>query len=352
MSSRHLFCGVLFTLFCVCNAHSSAVITTGGLYQHRTWNNNGESGPALQIQAHDPVTLDHCVIISTADGIESWGANLKVTNCTFVYNGAPGDPTQYSGAIVSWKPSALYVYNNSFNGPDYGVLAMGDGSVNQAPIYIEENISTNQYGFCAIQKIQSDPNIVISWNEITQPCNSNTATDRINIYDSSGTAATWMYIGDNYISGNISAPQFSVPSQAFPAAAAIQVLDGSGAVTANGVVGSSFVQVCFNIIINCTSNSGIAATGYGGFARIHDNSVLGMPSGPFFSAGCVQELSTTYQVTWANNYVGSVPLDFWPLSIAPGNTPLPAGAVTWAAEQNQLALFIQAAASSGIALGP
>ncbi len=267
-------------------------ITQGGTYSGN-WESQDPTRPAVLIDTTAPVVIQNCFIRGKSDLIKTNvdNANVTIRNC-HGYGLDPGVSGQMRGYFLrSTRISSLVAEHNYIEGTSFGFNNWGDMQ-SSAVIGIRYNKAHNldgapsdgnggrvltglQFGqdngnhFVILDSMQALPNAEIAWNEITTDPYTASLGDIINIYRSSGTAATPIQIHDNYMFGSYSA----VPTAAGDCCGSNAntsegiTVDGSGSDTATTT--SAFIKMFNNQIVNHGGAQGL------GINVGHDNEAYG-----------------------------------------------------------------------------
>lgn len=267
------------------------VITRGGTYRGN-WQSFDPAVPAVSVQTREPVVIEGSFLRGRGHLIKGEEINLTVRNTTgYALNPLTGG--SFPGRFLAvYKAVNLQIENNTLFGTAgmYINLFVGNPAAGQTIKILRNQIRNvdgryvNQLGEFTgkryyVQAVQFNrivrvPNIEIAWNEVTNEPGKSAVEDNINIYESSGTAASPIRIHNNYIYGAY-APD---PLKA-------QNYSGGGILLGDGNkdnmdTAGGYVEVYNNQVIN-TSNHGVAIAG-GHHHRIFGNRILSsglLPSG-------------------------------------------------------------------------
>lgn len=219
----------LYLVLSVIARGQSLVITHGGLYQG-TFNSDDPETPAVTISTTEAVTLFRCVVSGRGDLIAAYasGATLSVLDCVVTANNPNIRGKQKGCGIVVHNPAEVNINNNRIEGAYYGVcIANGTGTPpTNAPISVWGNQirnidgrpSNGHGGYLSTMAadgtddngyshgivflgVHQDPNVTVAWNELINEPGKSASSDPINIYGSSGTSWSPIWIANNYIQG-------------------------------------------------------------------------------------------------------------------------------------------------------
>jgi uncharacterized protein YjdB len=199
-------------------------IRAGGTYSG-LWASSDPKTPAVTVLTTDPVVIENCTIRSKGELIQATAnlAHLTIRNCSG-YGEDPGIAGTLRGDFLfGFKIGSLVMEHNSMEGVAYGAKLYGGGTTPDGPIVIRYNRAHNLDGvpsngrggrdianpgynpdshnhFVILTNTLGVVGGEIAWNESTINPDSGSMGDHINIYASSGTAASPLQVHDNFIS--------------------------------------------------------------------------------------------------------------------------------------------------------
>jgi hypothetical protein len=211
-------------------------ITSGGTYTGN-WQSLDPATPAVQIFTTQPVTIIDSRLRGPGDLLIGHpGANVTVQESCFV-GAYPTARGAYKGrAIALWRAANVLIEHNDFDGTGgyelgtdfsrpYGGASililqyLGDRTPNNT-IKIRYNrlhnldgrfsdglggyLTTAASGYSSgiqIADLWAVPGVEIAWNQIINDPYQSGSGDSINVFDSTGTAASPIQVHDNYIQG-------------------------------------------------------------------------------------------------------------------------------------------------------
>lgn len=273
---------------------SPLVITKGGTYRG-TWESLDPNRPAVVINTAEKVIIEDSTIRSRGHLIASGVDHVNITvRRTSGYGLNPNRAGRMPGRFINLEDFDNVIVDDSFFENTSGIHLlryMGDrtpaetiritdnyahnidgrksnGNGGWRDYNVRINLTTNvvDVGFDYAQFIQFDkvnnvPGIEIAWNQVINDPASSRVEDNINIYKSSGTAASPISIHDNYIRGayTIRPWQSSYTKDGFRydwtySGGGILLGDGRGNAASED---SAFVKVYDNQVVS-TTNYGIA----------------------------------------------------------------------------------------------
>jgi hypothetical protein len=298
-------------------------ITAGGTYSGN-WQSRNPSIPAVSISTAEPVTIVNSRLKGPGDLIDDFakGNQLTVRNSCFVgtnpniYGQGKGSP------IHTYLSASVLVQNCDFeSGGYYGVYIQqygGDYSPDHTIKILNNRIHNadgrlsdgsggylrNREGYAhaiILNNVHGVAGIEIGWNQIiNEPNQSGGDIDLINIYESSGTAASPMQIHDNYLQGSYAADPANANGLHF--AGTGFVTDGSAQTDPS--LTTSFLKVHDNQAVSM-GNGGIS------IAMGHD---IEMYSNRVVSHGQLRD-GSNYTTSYA------VGIDHWDYLYPPPGTP-------------------------------
>ncbi len=259
------------------------VITRGGTYRGN-WQSFDPAVPAVSVQTREPVVIEGSFLRGRGHLIKGEEINLTVRNTTgYALNPLTGG--SFPGRFLAvYKAVNLRVENNTLYGTSgmYINLFVGNPAAGQTIKILRNQIrnvdgryvnalgkfTENRHSVQAVQfnRIVRVPNIEIAWNEVINEPGKSAVEDNINIYESSGTAASPIRIHNNYIYGAY-APN-PLKAQNYSGGG---ILLGDGAKDSMDIAGG-YAEVYNNQVIN-TSNHGVAIAG-GHHHKVYGNRVL------------------------------------------------------------------------------
>lgn len=210
------------------------VITKGGTYTG-TWESTDRNVAAITVNTSEPVVILDSVVRGPGDLIESdtTHTNITVRN-TRGYSVNPNVYGKAAGEFIEVDQFDNLVVENCYMEGTAGInlltyagdrtraetvrivgnkaLNIDGRKSNGAGGYLDFNERTRrsdghtQTGYDIVQFVQFDkvvgvPGVVVAWNEVINEPARSRVEDVINVYLSSGTAASPMLIHDNYIQG-------------------------------------------------------------------------------------------------------------------------------------------------------
>ena len=235
--------------------------------------------PAISISTSQPVIISNANVIGPKDLIYASPGNLMVIN-TNGYginpnqaNVAKGDFVHVENAInvlvqnCTAQDTAFGVYIHSYNGnftSSNTIQVLQNQFSNMDARPSDGNggyVTSGNFKGHAIQlnQINSVPGIVIAWNQIINQPRVSQVNDNINIYNTSGTTSSPLFVHDNYIQG------------AYPTNPGVDKYSGGGIIcdgsaSATPALATAFVEIYNNQVVS-TANYGLA------IASGHDNSI-------------------------------------------------------------------------------
>lgn len=377
---------------------SPIVITEGGTYSG-TWESDDPLVPAVWVQTDQPVVIENSILRGRGDLIFSQfhHANITVRN-TSAYGLNPNVAGRAPGRFVNLDFADNVRLENNYLENTRGIRMLeyhgdftsaetvkiignyaknidgrkSDGNGGWLDFNTRTNITdgTVENGFVYAQFIQLDkvrgvPGIEIAHNQVINEVGNSRVEDNINIYKSSGTSASPIWIHDNYIQGAYTIKPWLGGTETVNgwtydwsfSGGGILLGDG-GEKTLNGT--PSWVKATNNVVID-TTNHGIAIAG-GHDIIMQSNRVIsagvladGRPI-PEQNAGLyiwdVNATTSTYffnntakdnVVGWVNPDLISERNDWWfPNATNPtGNQMIPLAELTYSRQQDELAGWLE-----------
>lgn len=163
------------------------------------------SVPAIDVYTSGTVVLENCTVAGPGPLIRVWSeTTLVVRNCNGYGEGdAPGK------FLESANLKSLTMENNYFENVSKGVLVYqfhGRGGASES-IRIVGNVGRNmgstqdRASFIQFNQVIGVSNVEIAWNQVLNEPLKSAVEDNINLYNSSGTAASPISVHDNYVQG-------------------------------------------------------------------------------------------------------------------------------------------------------
>ena len=266
---------------------ATLVITKGGTYSGRY--QSAASGVAcVRVATTEPVVLDGCLLTGPGNLIEAGeGADLTVRNC----RGQGLPPTadkQAPGRFLDvYKPQRLVVEHNFFAQTSGMVVNRWRGTTGALLVRYNQardvdgrwrgNAGSTHCSFLILNTVAHLPGVEIAFNEVLNAPDKSLVEDNINLYNSSGTAASPLRVHDNFVRG------------AYPYPASESQFTGTGLTTDGDAKtlaeASGFIEADHNQFVS-TGNAGMnLAAGHDIF--YHDNRIVTsglLPGGPRFNA--------------------------------------------------------------------
>ncbi len=255
-------------------------IVAGGTYTGN-WESQDPTVPAITVDTTDPVIIEDCVLRGRANLVTAGrsGVDVTIRNCRG-YGLDSGVEGQERGAFFeAYKVGRLTFEHNYVEGLFEVIVLIeyggdhGNSATGTPPVVIRYNRIRNLMGLYSdgqggvqlhgdlgnegngnhafiINKLQQIPGADIGWNEIVSDPYLSSVGDKINLYQTSGTAATPIHVHDNFIRGGYGV----IPT--------LPEYSGSGVIT--------------------DGSKGDSAQSATAFVKIHDNQFV---SGANFGAG-------------------------------------------------------------------
>lgn len=283
-------------------------ITSGGTYIG-SWESLDPAVEAVRVNTVDPVTIDHSTIRSRSALIRA-GSYVHHTKTTVlntsgyalnpnVYGQAPGrffgaeafDSVDIENCYMEGT-NGIYLNNYAYRGSTATILnnvalnidsrkSDGDGGYMDFEARTPKAGGATEYGhinghFVLFNGSRDMVNTEIAWNQVINEVGKSRVEDNINMYLSSGTAASPILIHDNYIDGAYSiAPWMTGTTEdanytyGWGYAGSGMVLgDGLGTVPADT---SAFIEAYNNQVVGTRKGISVAA---GHDINVHDNYLL------------------------------------------------------------------------------
>ncbi|MGI4886580.1 MAG: Ig-like domain-containing protein [Janthinobacterium lividum] len=353
------------------------VITKGGTYTGN-YRSNNSGQPAVLVNTNDPVILDGCNLAGAGNLIQAGGgADLTVRNCRgqglapSVDNQAPGrflDSYQAQRLVVEHnelvQTSGIVVNRWGGSGAPSQTLTVRYNRVRNIDGRWRNGGSTRS-SFLILNTVQHLAGVDIAYNEVINAPNQSLVEDNINLYNSSGTAASPLRVHDNFVRG------------AYPFPATASQFTGTG-LTTDGDAGTldgaaAYIEADHNQFVStCNAAMNIAA---GHDVYYHDNRMVTsalLPDGSRLTATYAATAVFNYYQQPANlffnNRVENNVIGFvrWGANnpypdrqdLSPGNCNVCTGTVslpnpvTLATEDNEGALWTQKLQQNGVVVGP
>lgn len=195
-------------------------ITSGGLYVG-SWEGDDPTGVTIEDSTTQPVTIEDSIIQGSGTLISDTlaGVNLTVEN-TSGYGLNPNEAGVEKGSFLYlMSPANVDIEHNSIIGVGglgtkiYGFVGTGSETIKIDYNYIlnsDGRFSNGEGGYeddgvmthsIQIANVYNLAGIDIGWNEIINQPGVSYVNDVINLFDTSGTAASPVNVHDNYIDG-------------------------------------------------------------------------------------------------------------------------------------------------------
>jgi hypothetical protein len=236
------------------------------------------SAPAITISTAAPITIVNSNVTGPGDLIYGSNVNLTVIDTTGIATNPNVSGLQKGMFVHVQSAVSLLVENNNVTGTRFGVYVnvYAGNFTHTQTIKIMNNVinnidarpsngnggyvTTGEYNGHAFQLngVHSVPDMEIGWNQVINVPGQSQCSDIINIYQSSGTAASHLLIHDNYLQGAFPAN----PGTANKYTGGGIITDGSAKDTV--ATATAFVDVYRNQVVS-SANYGIA------IAAGHDN---------------------------------------------------------------------------------
>ena len=271
--------------------NATLVITKGGTYAG-TYASTASGTACVRVATTEPVVLDGCVLTGPGNLIEaSEGADLNVRNCRGRGLPPTADKQAPGRFLDAYRPRRLVVEHNAFvqtsgivvnrwsgTGAPGQTLTVRYNLVRNVDGRWRNNTGSTHCSFLILNTVQHVAGIEIAYNEVVNAPGQSLVEDNINLYNSSGTAASPLRVHDNFVRG------------AYPFPAAADQFTGSGLTTdghAKTVDGATaFVEADHNQFV-ATGNAAMnIAAGHDIY--FHDNRAVTagyLPNGARFNAG-------------------------------------------------------------------
>ncbi len=378
-----------------CTSYQGPVtISTGGSYTG-CWSSNNPNTPAVNVTTSSPVTIVNSGIQSKGHGIKlAPGGRLTVRNSSitilnpdvagvvksrWIY--APSfanvviennDLTSGRGVwLTDWSGGASdgvkFRYNRIRNTD--GRTSNGAGGYNNTWA-----VSTGFGVTFQLSASPGTPNVEIAWNEVVNTPGQSAVEDNFSFWMSSGTAATPIWVHDNYVEGSWQANPVANYNHT---GTAINTGDGDGSgshdnsccgyILVERNVATTVANVCFGLSYghditvrnNRCAVSGLADwdPGPGTDIRLFNQASWGNGlAGPWNSSGTpgFTNNSARDNVVGYWNRLLSARNDWWMPNcsgVCTGNVPLHAGEITRSDEINEHNMWLQRVSSAGVRIG-
>ena len=353
------------------------VITQGGTYTGN-YRSLSSSVPCVLINTNAPVVLEGCLLTGAGNLIQSGdGANVTVRNCTgqgltpTVSNQSPGR------FLDAYRAQSLTIEHNAFTQTS-GIVVnrwSGTGLPGQT-LTVRYNKVRNIDGrwinggstrssFVILNTVQHLAGVEVAYNEVFNAPDQSLVEDNINLYNSSGTAASAIRVHDNFVRG-----AYPYPATATGFTGTGMTTDGDDS-TLSGSAG--FIEADHNQFVGTGNAAMNLAAGHDIY--YHDNRAVTsgtLPDGRTFSAGWAgfgvfnyynQPASVYFNNRVENNTVGYVRWganspyanrqDLSPGSCGPctGTISLP-NPITTATEDAEVTLWQTKVQQAGVVIGP
>ncbi|AWM34169.1 hypothetical protein [Hymenobacter nivis] len=366
-----------------CVRHAAApvdavlVITKGGTYSG-TYRSSASGVACVRVATAEPVVLDGCVLAGPGHLIVAGeGADLTVRNC----RGQGLPPTvdkQPTGRFVdAYRPRRLVVEHNEFTQTTgIGVNRWASPGAPAQTLTVRYNQARNIDGrwrngggarasFLILNTVQHLPGVDVAYNEVLNTPDQSLVEDNINLYNSSGTAASPLHVHDNFVRG-----AYPFPATGGPFTGTGITTDGDAQTLA---AATGFVEADHNQFVGIGNSAMNIASGHDVY--YHDNRAVSsgyLPDGRRFSAGfCGLGVFNYYRqpggvfanhrvadntvgvVRWGGHSPSADRQDEAPDACAPcqGTVHLP-GPITLATEQAEWVRWQAKLALNGLTVGP
>ncbi|AWM34175.1 T9SS type A sorting domain-containing protein [Hymenobacter nivis] len=352
------------------------VITQGGTYTGN-YQSLSSSVPCVLVNTTAPVVLLGCNLSGAGNLIQSGsGGNLVVRNCTGT-GLAPTVDNQAPGHFVdAYQSQSLVIEHNFFSGTSGIVVNRWSGAGLGPTLTVRYNRARNIDGrwrngggarasFLILNTVQHLPGVDVAYNEVLNTPDQSLVEDNINLYNSSGTAASPLHVHDNFVRG-----AYPFPATGGPFTGTGITTDGDAQTLA---AATGFVEADHNQFVGIGNSAMNIASGHDVY--YHDNRAVSsgyLPDGRRFSAGfCGLGVFNYYRqpggvfanhrvadntvgvVRWGGHSPSADRQDEAPDACAPcqGTVHLP-GPVTLATEDNEGSLWAQKLQQNGVVVGP
>jgi hypothetical protein len=270
---------------------AALVITKGGTYSG-TYHSTSSASAAVRVATTEPVVLEGCTLSGPGNLIEAGeGDDLTVRNCRG--QGLPPTTDQQApGRFLDvYRPSRLVVEHNEFAqtsgivvnrwgniGPNGPTLAVRYNRVRNIDGRWRDGQGSTRSSFLILNTVQHLPRVDIAFNEVVNTPDKSLVEDNINLYNSSGTAASPLHVHDNYVQG------------AYPFPATADKFTGTG-LTSDGDAktadeAASFIEADHNQFV-ATGNAAMNLAAGHDIYYHHNRAVTSgtLPGGQRFRAG-------------------------------------------------------------------
>ena len=360
-------------------------ITSGGTYTGN-WESTDPAVPAVKISTTSPITIINSNIRSKGSLIENNASTQNVNVTVKNTNGYATNPGagNYNGRFLKLSyPLNVVCENNYIEGCSFAVYVLrftGNGSASQTVKVRKNKIKnvdgrkSNGSGYdttgwmsnCGIQlnDVENVGNMEIAWNEIINIPYNSSVGDVINIFDTRGTASSYLSIHDNYVEGG-----YRGDATAENSGMGI-IVDGQGTTSDQA---SAYINVYNNQVVNMT-NGGIGTT-IGSYTNIYSNRTVNcgsLPSDgasilhPGYGMGILSYHSTASEymdgttITIHDNVSGWMAQKsdgtifrqdyYYPVGTCTNNSSI-SGSITRSTEQAEYTTWQNKLSSNGIKLG-
>ena len=202
-------------------------VVAGGSYTGN-WESQDAAVPAITVDTTEPVVIENCVLRGRANLITAGrtGVDVTVRNCRG-YGLDSGIAGQERGAFFeAYRVGRLVFEHNYMEGLFEGIVLIeyGGAASGSPPVVFRYNRVRNLMGLYSdaqggvqllgdlgnegngnhvviINKLQQIPGAEIAWNEIVNDPYLSSVGDKINLYQTSGTAAAPIVVHDNFMRG-------------------------------------------------------------------------------------------------------------------------------------------------------
>ncbi|PYE55759.1 NPCBM/NEW2 domain-containing protein [Deinococcus yavapaiensis] len=362
------------------------VIKQGGTYTGN-WESLNPDVPAVSVQTDQPVTIVNSNIRGRGDLIRGWWMDLTVRNT----NGYGLNPNRYdlhAGRFVAAENLKNLVLENNLldnTGGIYINVFNGSAAAGQTVKILRNKVkningrksdgangylNTGYYlQFVQMSKVRDIANAEIGWNEVINEPNKSFLEENINLYATSGTAASPIRIHDNFIKG-----AYAINPSTNTQYSGGGILVGDGSMDGPGSVGA-YVDVYRNQVVS-TSNQAYAISG-GHDHRFFENRAVSsgrLPDGSIIAAQNVGAyvwdamngagVGIWYNNTLRDNLIGWTRINsagttwfnnYWLPSCTTAlcyNNQNWSGAVTLDTEAQEYQVWLNKLTQNGVAVGP
>jgi hypothetical protein len=201
MKITSILAGIAVSLLLQLVGNAQYIITKGGVYTI-------SPGEPIEIETTEAVTLKNCYDTCSTTPIVTAMAGAQVTlyQNYFAYSGSipqGGWTAPSQGMLYFPQPAGVIVQNNVIEGGSgigaEGVTIEGPSS---GEIYITQNAIDNCWEAIQVAKVKNDPEIYITWNQITGDAATN-HSDQLSIYETTGVSPNnYVYLYENFVEQN------------------------------------------------------------------------------------------------------------------------------------------------------